>query len=240
MYHIGICDDEPHMQELLKEMTESIMAELGVPFCCSVFGSLEELEEALGSGDGRPNLILLDILIGEGKNGMDFAVGLRREQVDVGIVFITSSVDYVLKGYDVQAIKYIVKPVERAELKKALWYDYYNNYRQQYLNVLQDRHQLSLKIRDVVFVEIDGKGTAIHMLDQTVISCRERIKDIRAALPAGGFCFCHRSFLINLDNVMEIVRYEARMVDKSVVPVSKNYFKETQEAFLHHMAGRFL
>lgn len=240
MYHIGICDDEPHVQEHLKAMTESIMDELGVPFSCSVFGNLEELSQALSPQEERLNVILLDILVGEGKNGMDFAMELRKKQLDVGLIFITSSVDYVLKGYDVQAIKYILKPVDRSELKKALWYDYCNNYRQQYLSVLQDRHQISLRIGDIVFVEIDGKGTAIHMMDHTAVSCRERIRDIEKALPAGTFCFCHRSFLINLENVTEIVRYEARMVNKTVVPVSKNYFKKTQEAFMHHMAGRFL
>lgn len=238
MYHIGICDDEPHVQEALQTMAGEIMEELGIPFSCSVYGSAEELYQAVSEEKGRPNVILLDILLAEGESGMELAQRLRREQNDIGIVFITSSVDYVLKGYDVQAIKYIIKPVDRTELKKALWYDYSNHYRQQYLTVLQNRHQVSLRICDIVFAEIDGKGTAVHMKNGAVILSRERIRDMERALPAGSFCFCHRSFLINLDHVVEIVRYEARMTEGSVVPISKNYFKETQEAFLHHMASR--
>ena len=101
------------MQTFLKDMTESILNEWGIPFSCSVFGNLDELYQAILSKEAPIHVILLDILMGEEKNGIDFAARLRREQLDVSIVFISSSMDYVLKGYDVQAVKYIVKPVER-------------------------------------------------------------------------------------------------------------------------------
>lgn len=239
MYQIAICDDETHMQEQLTSILTEILEERNIPFRCRCYGNLEECYRDITEHGEAVHLLLLDILMKNEENGMDFAVRLRESQVTAGIIFITSSIDYVLRGYDVQAIKYLIKPVDKKELEKAVLYNYETCFKQQYVLVHQERHPVSIRVKDILFAEITGKKTTVMMTDGTQIVCRERLSELAEGLPAESFCFCHRSFLINLEHVSEISRYRAAMSDGSLIPISKSCFKSTQDAFMKRLAGRF-
>lgn len=236
MYHIAVCDDGEKDRNLIREQIRQMMEEAGILYQCSCFASTRELEHALNQKQEPVHLILLDILM-EGKNGMEFARDLRAQGQKTSLVFITSSVDYILQGYDVQAIKYIVKPVQRKELQKAVFYDYYNNFLQNYFYLHEGANLKKVSIRDVLYMENSVKKTTVH-LKQGVIVCRERLKELETSLRGEGICRCHNSFLVNLNQVTEIVRYSARLCGGKEVPISKAYYKEIQEAFMKHLEMR--
>lgn len=56
----------------------------------------------------------------QGENGMQLAKSLRENGNRVGIIFITGSEDYLLEGYSVQPVNYLLKPVSKETLKKRL------------------------------------------------------------------------------------------------------------------------
>lgn len=58
------------------------------------------------------------------------------------------------------------------------------------------------------------------------------LAQITPSLPAWHFCRCHNSFFVNLAHVTELVRYEARLDNGAVIPVSKRFYKPAVEQYI--------
>lgn len=229
MYRIAICENEPSEAATLENMVYEVLDQVESAVSCTIYTNTAALQQALEGGE-EIHLILLDILM-PGKNGMEFAVEMREAGIRTGIIFITCSIDYVLQGYDVQAIKYILKPIDRKELKKAIFYDYYNHFLVQNFCVRQGSAVYTIRISDLMYVENKPKKSAVY-LKEDMILVKEKLLNLEKVLRPYGIYRCHQSFLININNVTEVIRYEARLVDGRKVPVSKAFFKSIQNAFL--------
>jgi len=118
MMRIILCDDEKSIQSLLKQKASHFFAEKGVPceiLCC---GSGEEVL-SLAAQRMTIDLLFLDIQM-PGKNGMETARQLRRQQRDILIIFVTALSEYVFEAFDVNAFHYLVKPFSDEKLREVL------------------------------------------------------------------------------------------------------------------------
>lgn len=230
MYRIAICEDEPSEAVTLENMVYEVLAEVDSGVSCTVYSDTAALRQALEGGKEEIHLILMDILM-PGKNGMEFAEEMRAAGIKNGIVFITYSMDYILQGYDVQAIKYILKPIDKEELKKAIFYDYYNHFLSKNFYVRQGGTMRTFQLKDLMYVENKPKKSAIYLKDDMIL-VREKLLNLEKELRPHGIYRCHQSFLVNINNVTGLVRYEARLIDGRTVPVSKAFYKSIQNEFL--------
>ncbi len=119
MYRVAVCDDEKLLQEEICRMCGEILQDMGVQHKIQAFGSTKELLAALDVQEGF-DLICLDIMMPE-KNGMEFAYELRRRDEETSILFISSSTTYLLDGYGVRPVQYLLKPVQRAAANPPPW-----------------------------------------------------------------------------------------------------------------------
>lgn len=120
MFHIGICDDDPVSLARLSQITDEILTEHGTPHRLISFRNIAALEEYLSSSSNTLDFLLLDILM-EGKNGMDFATQQAQgELTEIPLLFVTSTMDYVLDAYHVNSLDYLLKPVQKDDLEAAL------------------------------------------------------------------------------------------------------------------------
>ena len=114
--HIAICDDEGAMAARVEQCAERWSVECG-QFCdVRAFSSGEEL--LFETADSYPfDLILLDIDLGGGKlSGLDLARKIRETDIRVSLAFLTNYPDHVFEGYEVAALRYIMKPVTEENL----------------------------------------------------------------------------------------------------------------------------
>lgn len=240
MYTIAVCDDESLFVKEIARMTREILDEEHIDGHILEFDRTDALYQALRDPQIEIHLLLLDILLGgeTGDDGMRLAARLRQEGNQIGIVLISQSSDFLLRGYDVQAIKYILKPVDRAELKKAVVYDYGNHYKGRYLAIQKGTVIENVLLSEILYMEIVGRKVAIYLCGG-VVYYQGRLAQLEEELPAGQFVRCHQSFLINLDNVTRLVRYAVTIKGGREIPVSKRAFKRTQETLLHYLESRF-
>ena len=237
MYHIAICDDEPDFVAGIADQIRTLTAQSNIPCRISTYFEPAQLYDALCASQDEIHLVLLDILMGEGDGGMRLAARLREMGNQVSIILVSSSPDFIWQGYDVQAIKYLLKPVSSEDLRAAVLYDYRNHYKKRYLGLKIGSTVHSLSLWKIDCFEIKGKQVAVWH-QGGVHYYRGKISELEPLLPS-EFFRCHQSFIINLDNVVRLVRYRAYLEDGREVPVSQRHFRETQQAFLKNLRARF-
>ena len=114
MFRIVICEDDLSQRELLKGFLYKVFEEIQEDLDLIEFESGEEalLEEVILKGI---DIFFLDIQM-NGLNGMDVARRIREFDNNVEIIFTTSVLDYVCEGYEVNAYRYMLKPIEYLSL----------------------------------------------------------------------------------------------------------------------------
>ena len=152
----------------------------------------------------RFDLILMDIKM-PNVNGMTVARDIRKIDGEVGIIFLTNLTQYAIKGYEVDALDYLVKPVEynlfKARLKRA--FRKLKQQEKQYISLVNKSQVRKIAVDDILFVESEGHKVIYHLLDED-ISMWESMKNVESKLSAFYFMRCNSYYLVNLRYVDSI------------------------------------
>lgn len=119
---IAIVDDDVNDRELLIQLIKVSLEHEAYALDITQFDSGESLLEAFEPE--QFDICFLDIYMKE-MNGMTVARKLRALDPDLSIVFLTSSKDYVYEGYEIHALRYLLKPPQ-AEYVQAVLFECLN------------------------------------------------------------------------------------------------------------------
>ena len=108
---IAICDDEKILQEQLKVEIEGYFNSLDIMTVC--FNSGEAL--LVDFEKNQYDIVFLDIEM-NGLNGLQTAKYLHEKKKDLPIVLVTSHTELAMEGYEVQAFRFLGKPIDRNKL----------------------------------------------------------------------------------------------------------------------------
>ena len=89
-YKIGICDDEPIFCESLKKLLTAYQAESKNQLGVRIFHRGEELIDSFHNGKCPYDILMLDVDVPDGMNGVQTAEKIREQNPDVIIIFITN------------------------------------------------------------------------------------------------------------------------------------------------------
>lgn len=230
IYRIALCEDEKIFAEEHEQICHDILNKLNIDHLITIFTNGKDFLKGFSSGY---DLILLDIIMDE-TNGMELARKVRTIDKHVAIVFITSTRDYALQGYDVNALHYLMKPVKRNVLEKLIAFDYRNRIKNDYFVFESSAGKYQAAIKDIICFEIVGRQVAITLKDG-MIYYAGKLSDLLAMLPNDQFVRCHQSFAINIFNIRELTRFYALAIHGIEVPVSRTYLNDVRKAFLHRL-----
>ena len=115
---IAICDDEAAMAALVEQLVGRWSVERGQSCDTRTFPFSSGEEMLFETAGSYPfDLILLDIDLGGGKlSGLDLARKIRETDIRVSLAFLTNYPDHVFEGYEVAALRYLMKPVTEENL----------------------------------------------------------------------------------------------------------------------------
>lgn len=227
MIKIAICEDEKDQQELIKENISKIFEGLDIKYNLEIFDSGEAL---LKNYSNNIDIILLDVQMGK-INGMDTARKIRILDDKVEIIFITSLMEYVLDGYEVRAYRYLIKPVKYEKLKENIINCIKEiDIKNKYIVVKEQGSQIKLDISEITYAEVQKETITIHTLSK-VYKINGTMNNIEKNIDCNRFFRCHKSFLINLEQVKSIKQYVAILESNEEVPISRHRFKETKDKF---------
>lgn len=232
---IAVCDDDTEALEKLTAMVKRIMEREKIPFQTDAYSSSCELLDVLGRKRNSYQILLLDVIMEE-MDGISLAAKLRSLGGSFLVIFVSTNREMALLGYEVEAARYLAKPVEEEKLQEALRYC---------MEKLQQRTVLLVKMKDgclrkirldqLSYIEICGRNTVLTEAGKKWESSSS-IQELEAELPAENFCRCHQSFLVNLEQVEAIQRYELTLQGGIRVPVSKSRYNETRKRLFSYVS----
>ena len=230
---IAIVDDEEKEQQIIKKYIEEWASARKEPVEFQCFANSENF--LFHWEDNKCyDLLVLDIEMGK-MNGLDLARKIRTENEKLPIIFVTGYDEYMQYGYDVSALHYLIKPVNKDRLFQALdkWKQRSDKEDETVLVNAEGSIQ-RLQLSKVMYVEANGHGSIIHTIDK-VLSARESFGILeKQMLSTQEFVKCHRAFLVNLRYVSSIQNAELVLDDGASLPVSRLQMKHVQQAFLKY------
>lgn len=228
---IAVCDDEELFRIEFKSVLDKVL--INAEYDIDTFSGGSSLYEAFLKNPF--DLVFLDIEM-PGIDGITLAKRLRAVPENVQIVFLTSHIEYALEGYEVNALRYLVKPVDMNKLSEVLKYiqDKKNNSRQ--IMIKQEGEDIVIDISDIIYMESMDKNVRIVTSKSEYIT-RYNISDYEEELKNSGFLRIHRGYLISLSKVKKIVKNDVVMDGDISLPVSRSNIKALKDALYAYVEG---
>ena len=228
---IAVCDDEELFRIEFKSVLDKVL--INAEYDIDTFSGGSSLYDAFLKNPF--DLVFLDIEM-PGIDGITLAKRLRAVSENVQIVFLTSHIEYALEGYEVNALRYLVKPVDMNKLSEVLKYiqDKKNNSRQ--IMIKQEGEDIVIDISDIIYMESMDKNVRIVTSKSEYIT-RYNISDYEEELKNSGFLRIHRGYLISLSKVKKIVKNDVVMDGDISLPVSRSNIKTLKDALYAYVEG---
>ncbi len=201
MVQIAIIEDDPADLKHLMECLQRYEQEQAEHFSVHPFSDPADF---LNSCHSNYDLVLIDIEL-PGVNGMEVARRLREIDSQVTLVFITNMEQYAINGYEVDALDFVVKPVNyyrfSSMLRKALRHITHQEEKEV---VIQSAGQITrLRVSQIYYVEVRDH-LLIYCTSQGRLEAWGKLTDVEDQLSAYGFARCSSSHLVNLRHVTSV------------------------------------
>lgn len=233
--NIAVLDDEQEFCDILKEKLKQWGRKTNNLLNISCYTRSDTFLE-IWETQKNFDAVFLDIQINRCDiNGMETAHRMREKNDDTAIVFVTNFSDYLQEGYRVDAVRYLTKPIQD--------YDFDECMNRLMIHFEKKGNEVFLfkfkgvitriPYSDILYFSSLNNYVEIHTKTET-IKYLKKLKYIEDILPS-QFVRCHRSIIINIENVSAITDKEVILLpDRERVPVSDLYRYEVQSKFIKY------
>lgn len=150
------------------------------------------------------------------------------------VIFTTARHDYAVKAFDIQALDYLVKPIEKSRFEQAigraqeLLRNKETKSSAEFLEIQSDYKKIRISVKDILCVEGFDEYVKIHTRDKLHITLAA-LKDLLRRLPSGQFAQIHKSFLINLKEVTAFNAAGLTLSNGQKAPIGRKYREEVKK-----------
>lgn len=237
---IMIVEDEP----IIADEIEATIEDLGYAVACKVLHSKDVIT---AFNKNEPDLILMDINLGKGQDGIQLASEIKTQK-NIPLIFITSYSDKTTidKAKQVNPDGYIIKPFDEKDLQVAIEIAFHRFEQQQkkqqpikeekpetflinkYLFIRSKNKLVKLNPEEVVYAEAQSNYTMVKTeKDKFILSTTLGV--IEEKLLPFGFFRLHRSYLANISKI-DAIEEDHVIIGGISVPISK---KQKQDLLNH-------
>ena len=228
---IAICDDEEKYRVELKTILDKLL--INIDYDINTFEDGKMLERSFA--ESPYDLVFLDIEM-PSIDGITLAKKIRAASENVFIVFLTGHIEYALEGYEVNALRYLTKPVDINKLKEVLKFIQNKQGNDRQIIIKEDGEEILIDISDVIYMESMNQNVRIVTTNGEHI-IRYNIGDFEEKLKGFGFFRIHRGYLIALSKVKKLVKNDVIMEDNTTLPVSRSNVKPLKDALYSYVEG---
>lgn len=232
---IAICDDESAELSRIASLLDEYKLSKNVDFTITAFQSPVELISRI-QNKSRFDIILLDIVMPV-LNGMNAAREIREHDKTVKIIFLTSSAEFAVESYSVNAHYYVLKPILKENIFPLLDGLFLNILEQdtECLIVKCKKHLTRIPHHTLEYCEVINKTINYHISDGTVIESNGSMADLESALIKHvRFIKPHRSFIVNFDYIRSMNMKGIILRSGISIPIPRGKYNDIKQAFLDY------
>ncbi len=233
MIKIAVIDDEKDERERLLGYYQRLRTEVNEELDIHTYLSGDEF---LNTEDIFFDLICLDIDMG-GLDGISTAKEIRKKDTQVIIIFITNMAQMAIRGYEVQALDFVVKPVNyySFSMKMSNAFNMIHNRRSRDIILTTTGGMQKISTDDLYYIEVNSHYLYYHTKDE-VLRQKASMKQIEDRLEGLSFKRCNNCYLVNLKYV-SCVNKDDLKVGENWLKISRPRKKEFLQALANYMGG---
>lgn len=227
-YRVAICDDSGEDAEFVRELLEQWAQQRQIDIQVEVFPSAESFLFRYAE-DKAFDILLLDIEMGA-MDGMTMAKRVRQDNEAVQIVFITSYSDYIAEGYEVAALHYLMKPVNRDKLLSVLDRALEKRKQQERcLNLEAYGELVRIPFYEIRYLDVHQNYVTVHgKQDYTV---KRSLGEFEKELDQ-RFCRVGRGLIVNLKFIRKVTKTEVHLSDGTILPLPRGAYEPLNRAII--------
>lgn len=236
MLRIAVCEDDPAAAALCRSHIERFERENGVNCSVSVFSDAVQFLDTFRAG--MFDLIFMDIQMPV-LNGVEAAKRLRKTDSAVSLVFVTDLKNRIADGYAVEAMDFIVKPMNYLKFAVVMKRAAKRLSRPKSEVFLQSGGDVfRVAVDDILYVEVDRNRCFYHT-ETGVIEIWSSLKKEEERLQSYPFVKANSCYLVHLMHIRSISGDTVQVGGESL-SVSRSRRRELMEAFTAYVAENHL
>lgn len=233
MIHIAFCDDSASALSEALSLLDRYRRERDREIVHTAFRSSVELLAEIERGV-RFDVLFLDILM-PGQNGIETAAEIRQYDSNMKIIFLTSSAEFAVQSYAVEAYFYQLKPLRWESFSRVLDSALERCARERENRIILHCKSgiTSLDPQRLEFCEVIHRTLLFHLSSGRVLESAGSLDELSRRLePYGCFLRPHRSYLVHLGYVQSISYRAVVMSSLTEIPIPRGKYNEIKDAFL--------
>ena len=235
MPNIALVEDEPEAADVLASFIARYAGEKGLELTVTRFGNAMDFEMTHQHFD----LVFMDIQM-PGINGMEAAQLMRTYDSETPIIFVTNLAKYAVKGYEVGALGFIVKPVSYGglslSLDRALRAIGANAGRS--VAVPTEDGVRVVPLRSIIYVEVTKHRLTYHIENEEPLEARGSLVQLEEELAEAPVVRVSKSCLANMDKISLVRNAEVQMTNGDLLRISRTHKKEVVDKVTDYLGGR--
>lgn len=234
MIRIAVCDDNQKFLEQFKILLQEYLQNNEIEGYIETYRSGKSLLKSKKEYE----IYILDIEMGA-CNGIEVGKKIREKDKGAVILFLTVSREHALEGYEVEALRYLIKEIDPEKQKKDLERVMklaIEKVKKEAKNllVLKKEKKLKIPLAEITYVEIYDHTCMIHTIDREIYEQNCSLNEMEERLRDERFFRCHKSYIVNVSHIQLIEDQQITMENGEKILLARRKMKEIKQAMLRY------
>lgn len=237
MLQIAICDDNNTELLQIKQIVEKFKASHILKYNIKYDTFLSGLDFLMATENGvNYDLLILDVVMPM-MTGIEIATEIRKKNNISKIVFLTSSREFAVDSFKVDAFHYLLKPIKKEGLIPILEKACANivDKKEKGIIVKCKTCLTNVFLHNIEYIEVLGRTLFFHLTSGEVLESLGTISQLENDLLSDNrFIKPHRSYIVNMDSIHRITDKDIITFSNKPVPISRELYKNTKQTYIDY------
>lgn len=223
-------EDEKYFQKEVKTIIIQHYIEKQMAVDIQIYNSAEMLNYDLQENKYY-DVYMLDIELEKKDDGLNLAKKIRKLQAHAIIIFITSHLEFALKGYDYAAFQFIDKQKIKEKIPEVLTCvdEKLALQNKNYYIISTNSRYIKIPLEDIIYIYKEAKNCIFVCKNNETAYVRATIQKIYSDLNDEMFIFANRSYIVNVIHIRKVDCKEVYLDNEDTIIISRNYSLKVKE-----------